>query len=81
MNQPAVNETEAARRIEAVLGIYLGKRAAAAAIKGNEELQIPGQGSLALRLLLGEKSATAIKTKLRRITGRGAEDAGGSTIL
>ena len=79
--QPVVDEAEAARRIEAVLRIYLGNHAAAAVIKGNDELQMPGQGSLALRLLLGEKSARAIEAKLRRIAGRVVENAGGSSTL
>jgi hypothetical protein len=76
--------TEAARRIENVLGVYLGKRAAAALLQERGASQDPVQDALAsagstLRILLGNKSAAAIEAKLLQITGRTPESAGGSS--
>lgn len=59
-----------ARRMEAVLEVYLGKRAAAALLKG--ERTDSAQDGIAkaesmLRILLGNRSAAAIESKLLRI--------------
>lgn len=76
------DQAEAARQVESVLGVYLGKRAAAALKGGAEQSSDPSglkdAGSV-LRILMGKKSAAAVEEKLRRITGRTAAPAGGSS--
>jgi hypothetical protein len=70
--------TDTEHRMEHVLGVYLGKRAAAALVQGSNALQDPGQDHLAsagstLRILLGKKSAVAIESTLLRIMGQASE--------
>jgi hypothetical protein len=79
-----LNRTEVTRRIEDVLGVYLGKRAAAALMQCGSVLQDSGQDSLAnagstLRVLLGEKSARAVEARLLRIIKQVPESAGKSS--
>jgi hypothetical protein len=76
---------EAARRIEDVLGIYLGRRAAAALSQERGASQDSVRDALAsagstLGILLGKKGATAIESKLLRILGRAPGSAGRSFI-
>lgn len=71
--QPA--QANASRKIEDVLGVYLGKRAAAALLHEraavDDSLQdIIGSAGSTLRILLGKKSTTVIESKLLKIIGR-----------
>jgi hypothetical protein len=71
----AFAQTEAGRQVAAVLGAYLGQRAASALLRTGEPSPISEQANLAdagstLRILLGRKSAAAVEEKLLRIAGR-----------
>jgi anti-sigma factor RsiW len=92
-NQPAsssrksltLTQAETDRQIAAVLGVYLGRRAADALLKANRTAQYSNQEILAnaqsaLRILIGRKGATAIEMKLHRIISRMQESAGGSSV-
>ncbi len=81
----AFAQTETDRRIADVLGIYLGKRAAAALFHAEGASPASRQESLAhaksaLRILLGRKGATAVEEKLLKIMNHLPESSGGSTI-
>jgi hypothetical protein len=81
----ATIKAEANRQIAAVLGVYLGRRAADALLRTNNTLQFSAKEELAgaqsaLRILIGRKSATAIEMKLHRIMNRMPESAGRSSV-
>lgn len=85
-NLPASPEQEFAqiatgRQATAMLGIYLGQRAANALLNGIEASEISRQEKLAqaastLRVLLGRKSAAAVVEKLLGIMGPISESSG-----
>jgi anti-sigma factor RsiW len=78
----AFAQTETGRQVAAVLGVYLGQRAAAALLHAGGTAQISKQQSVAqfgstLRVLLGRQSARAVEKKLLRIMSQLPDSAGG----
>jgi anti-sigma factor RsiW len=78
-------QAEADRQAAAVLGVYIGQRAAHALLHGIDTSQASRQKKLAqaestLRVLLGRKSAAAVVVKLAGLMGRLSESAGGSSV-
>jgi anti-sigma factor RsiW len=74
----ALTPAEAERQAIAVLGLYIGQRAAKAILQGIDASEASKQEKLAhaestLRTLLGRKSATAVIEKLARIMGKLSE--------
>jgi anti-sigma factor RsiW len=68
-------QIEAGRQVAAVLGVYLGQRAANALLREGGTSQISKQEGIAsaeatLRILLGRKAATAVGEKLAKIINR-----------
>jgi hypothetical protein len=85
-NQPASasRRTRSLDEAAAVLGVYLGRRAADAMLQASGTSQPTNKENLAsaqsaLRILIGRRSATAIEMKLHRIMRRIPESAGGSS--
>jgi hypothetical protein len=77
----AFAQTEAGRQVAAVLGTYLGQRAAASLLRtdtdapGSEQANLADAGST-LRILLGRKSAAVVEERLFRIAGRSPKSDG-----
>jgi hypothetical protein len=77
-------ETQSLDQAAAVLGVYLGRRAADAMLQASGTSRLTNKENLAsaksaLRTLIGRRSATAIEMKLHRIMRRIPESAGGSS--
>jgi len=80
-----LTKAEAERQAVAVLGLYIGQRAAKALLQGIDASESARKEKLAqaestLRALLGQKNAAAVMEKLTRITGPLSESAGQSPI-
>ena len=79
----ALSPTEAERQAVAILGLYIGQRAAKALLQGIDASEASKKEKLAqaestLRVLLGNKSAAAVVEKLAGIMGQLSESAGQS---
>jgi anti-sigma factor RsiW len=84
--KPQFAQTETGMQIEAVLGVYIGQRAAAALLRMGEASQDSKPESIAnaesiLGTLLGRKGATAVKAKLLRIMDQKSGSAARFPIL
>jgi anti-sigma factor RsiW len=80
-----LTKTEAERQAVAVLGLYIGQRAAKALLQGIEDSESARKEKLAqaestLRALLGRKNAAAVVEKIARIMAQHSESAGQSLI-
>ena len=79
-----LSRAEVEHPIAAVLGVYIGRRAANAMLHASGTTEFSNMENLAgagspLQILIGRKSAAAVESKIHRILSRLAESPGGSS--